>query len=110
MSYSVELTRQAEDDLRGVFEYIAFTLLAGDNAVAQLARLEDAIAKLSHHPMRYQAWQTEPWRSRGMRCMAVDRYRVFYIPDEERACVTVMRVMYDGRDADARLNDLEPDE
>ena len=35
--------------------------------------------------------------------MPVDHYLVFYIPDEEEALVTVIRVMYAGRDVHAQL-------
>ena len=43
MNYEVELSVQAEKDLRGIYEYIAFTLLAPENAVGQLERLEQGI-------------------------------------------------------------------
>ena len=36
MSYKVTLTEQAENDLRGIFEYIAFDLLSPENAIGQL--------------------------------------------------------------------------
>ena len=36
MSYEVTLTEQAENDLRGIFEYIAFDLLSPENAIEQL--------------------------------------------------------------------------
>lgn len=46
----------------------------------------------------------EPWCSRGLRIMPVDNYVVFYIPDEDTKTVTVVRVMYNGRDVDTQLN------
>lgn len=35
--------------------------------------------------------------------MPVDNYLVLYIPNDEENIVTVIRVMYVGRDADAQL-------
>ena len=35
--------------------------------------------------------------------MSVDRYCVFYIPDISSRSVSVIRVMYGGRDVDRRL-------
>ena len=35
--------------------------------------------------------------------MPVDNYLVFYIPDKEAGVVTVIRVMFNGRDADSQL-------
>ncbi len=42
---------------------------------------------------------------RGLRVMPVDNYLVFYIPDQEAGLVTVIRVMYSGRDVNIQLKD-----
>ena len=60
MIYEVITTDQADADLKGIYEYIAFELLSPDNAAGQLRRLEEHI-------------------------------------------VTVIRVMYAGRDVDSQL-------
>ena len=36
ITYDVNVSYQAEQDLRGIFEYIAFELLAPENAQSQL--------------------------------------------------------------------------
>ena len=87
MNYEVRLTTQAENDLRGIFEYIAFDLQSVQNAAGQLARLEQSIASLDQMPERFRVYENEPWRSRNLRIMPVDNYLVFYIPDhEEQSC------------------------
>ena len=43
IKYEVITTEQAECDLRGIFEYIAFELMAPGNAAGQLDRLEKGI-------------------------------------------------------------------
>lgn len=50
MTYRIEMTDQAENDLREIFEYVAFSLLASDNAVRLLNRLEDRISALFKCP------------------------------------------------------------
>ena len=104
MNYEIRLTTEAENDLRGIFEYIAFDLQSVQNAAGQLDRLEQGIASLDQMPERFRAYGKEPWRSRNLRIMPVDNYLVFYIPDHEKQTVTVMRVMYGGRDVDRQLN------
>lgn len=42
MLYEIELTKQAQADLEGIYEYIALTRLAPENAERQLERLENA--------------------------------------------------------------------
>ena len=103
MMFDVQISEQADNDLRGIFEYIAFELLAPENATGQLDRLEEAISKLDHMPEKYRRYEREPWRSRGLRVVPADNYLVFYIPDEETKIVTVIRVMYGGRDVDTEL-------
>ena len=46
MIYEVELSEQADSDLRGIFEYIAFELQSPGNASGQLDRLEEQILSL----------------------------------------------------------------
>ena len=40
MMFAVRISEQADNDLRGIFEYIAFELLAPESAAGQLNRLE----------------------------------------------------------------------
>lgn len=103
MSYAVEISEQAEADLRGAFEYIAFELKSLQNAIGQLTRIEKNIYALDEMPERYRLYDKEPWRSRGLRVMPVDNFCVFYIPDNEKSVVNIVRVMYGGRDIEAQL-------
>ena len=103
MIYEVTTTEQANADLRKIYEYIAFELLWPENAAGQLDRLEENIIGLEQFPEKYRAYDKEPWHSRGMRVMPVDNYLVFYILDKDAGLVTVIRVMYEGRDVDTQL-------
>jgi toxin ParE1/3/4 len=103
MIYEVTITDQADADLRGIYEYIALELLSLDNAVGQLKRLEECIIGLENFPEKFRTYGKEPWHSRGLRVMPVDNYLVFYIPDKETGIVTVIRVVYAGRNVDEQL-------
>lgn len=102
MTFDVRISEQADIDLRSIYEYIAFELLAPQNAAGQLERLEEAINILSLMPLKFRIYGREPWRSRGLRGFPVDNYLVFYIPDQKTKIVTVIRVMYGGRDISKR--------
>lgn len=106
MSYVIRMTPQAQNDLRGIFEYIAFALQSPQNATGQLDRLEGSIDSLEQMPERFRVYDKEPWRSRNLRIMPVDHYLVFYIPNREEETVTVIRVMYGGRDIDRQLESM----
>lgn len=107
MKYEVVVTARAAADLRAVFEYMAYELLAGENAVKQLDRLEKAILSLDEMPERFRLYDKEPWNKRNLRIMPVDNYLVFYIPQDEEKTVTVIRVMYGRRDIGEQLGQTE---
>ena len=83
MIYDIVISYQAEIDLRGIFEYIAFELKSPENASGQLDRLEACIMNLDHMPKRYRQYELQPWKSRGLRVALVDNYLVLYIPDDD---------------------------
>lgn len=96
MIYEVQVSEQADSDLRGIFEYIAFELQSPENASRQLDHLEEQILSLDTMPQRYRQYEKEPWKTRGLRILPVDNYVVLYIPDSDKKVVTILRVMYTG--------------
>lgn len=104
MIYEVEVSEQADSDLREIFEYIAYELQSPQNASGQLDRLEEQILSLDTMPERYRKYEKEPWKSCGLRALPVDNYVVLYIPDSDKKVVTILRVMYAGRDIYNQLN------
>lgn len=103
MIFEIEISDQADADLRNIYEYIAFALQSPENAGGQLDRLEESIMSLDQMPERFREYENEPWHSRGLHIMPVDNYCVLYIPDAESAVVTIIRVMYCGRDIETQL-------
>ena len=104
MKYKVMYTAGAKKDLRNIFRYISEELLAPENAAGQTERIMTAIRKLDTMPNRNRLYEEEPWYSRGLRFFPVDNYLVFYIPDKDTGIVTVIRVMYEGRNVENQLN------
>lgn len=103
MIFEVEVSNQADTDLRNIYEYIAFELQSPENASGQLDRLEKSIMGLDQMPERFREYEKEAWHSRGLHIMPVDNYCVLYISNMEKALVTIIRVMYGGRDIDSQL-------
>ncbi len=104
MIYEVEVSEQADRDLREIFEYIAFELQSPENAIGQLDRLEEQILSLDAMPKRYRKYEKEPWKSRELHILQVDNYVILYIPNSDKKVVTILRVMYAGRAIDNQLN------
>ena len=103
MTYIINISKQAHADLRGIYEYIAYNFLSSQSAKRQLKRLEEQIMGLNQMPMRFREYEREPWHSRGLRIMPVNNFVVMYIPNEQKGVVTIIRIMYGGRDIDKEL-------
>ncbi len=93
MSYEINMTTQAQNDLRDIFEYIAFTLQSPQNAAGQLDRLEGSIDSLAQMPERFRVYDKEPWRSRNLRIMPVDHLLKRYEYPPEGMADAVQTVM-----------------
>ena len=65
------------------------------------------IRSLDNMPMRFRLYDEEPWHSAGLHFFPVDNYLVFYLPDESRKTVNIVRIMYGGRDIRRQLSETE---
>lgn len=72
-------------------------------ASLQTKRIMQAIRGLNEMPLRHKLYEDEPWHSQGVRCFAVDNFLVFYLPNEEKSTVNIIRIMYGGRDISRQL-------
>ncbi len=104
MSFKVQYSAEARQDLRDIFNYIALELLVPDTAKNQTRRIMDAVKSLGEMPMRHSLYKDEPWRSLGLRFLPIDNYIILYLPDEEKQIVSIARIMYGGRDIGKQLD------
>ncbi len=107
MSWDIVYTAGARRDLRNIYEYIAYDLLVSETAAVQTQRIMKGIRSLDRMPMRFQLYDEEPWHSEGLRFFPVDNYIVFYLPDETKNIVNIVRIMYGGRDVRRQLSETK---
>lgn len=99
----MNITDEALCDMESIYDYIAQELQVTDTAMNQYNRIAEAILSLDEFPERYELFELEPERTKGIRRMIVDNYMVCYIVDEET--VTITNVLYAASDIHNRLND-----
>lgn len=99
--YKVIYSPQATDDLKNLYAYIAFERLVPEIAKNQVNRIRKAIRSLDFMPMKFPVVEWEPWHSMKMHKVPVDNFVVFYLIDSERLCVTIIRIIYSGRDMES---------
>lgn len=107
MSYKVQYSADARRDLRNIYYYISQELQVPDTAKNQSRRIMDAVKSLEEMPMRHSLYRDEPWHSLGLRFLPVDNYIILYLPDEEKEVVSIVRIMYGGRDISKQLEENE---
>jgi len=105
MNWEVIYTEDAEQDLQDIYEYISDVLLEPKIAQGQINRIMDSIESLDNLPLRHHLYNNEPWRTKGLRVMPVDNYLVFYLPNESRGNVAIVRIMYGGRNVEEHLSE-----
>ena len=98
-------TNTARQDLKGIYEYIAHTLLAPDTAKAISEKILKEVRTLENLPERNPLYRDEPWHSRGVRVLRVKNYLIFYTVNPDTAIVSVARIMYGGRDVSRQLEE-----
>lgn len=96
--YKVRYAPQAVDDLKDIYAYIAYVLQESAVAAAQVNRIREEIRSLQFMPLRYSVVDWEPWKSMGMHKVTVGNFVVFYTVDADALNVSVIRIVYGGRD------------
>ena len=104
--YVVEITDEALADMAGIYNYIANTLLAPENAMGQYNRIAEAILTLESFPERYPIFDSEPEHSCEMRRMIVDNYLACYMVDPGK--VTVTDILFGASNVHVRLQERYP--
>lgn len=103
MRYGIFYTEVAKDDLKSIYRYISDRLFEPETAENLVEKITEEIRSLAEMPQRYRRYEEEPWYSQGLRVFSVKNYLVFYLIDEEAASVTIVRVIYGGRDVKKQL-------
>lgn len=101
----VVYTFRARLDLRDIYDYIAFTLLAPDASRNTTERILEAARNLQSLPERNPLYKEEPWHSQGVRFIPVKNYIVFYTVNTDTDTVSVTRIMYGARDLSRQLEE-----
>ena len=105
MTFNIVYSAQAKRDLRSIYEYIAFKLLAPKSAGKQAQRIMNEVLNLNEMPMRFKLYGEEPWSSYGLRVFPIGNYLVFYIVLEQKNVVNIVRIMFGGRDINEQLKE-----
>ena len=97
-SFSMIYSPETVNDLREIYTNITYKLLVPKTVEGQINRIRDIIRSLDFMPLRYPIVDWEPWKSIEMHKLPIDNFIVFYIVSNEKRLVTIVRILYGGRD------------
>lgn len=103
--YKIISTKEAEQDLRSIYEYITFSFGMPMIASKLTARLQVKIKSLLDSPKRYKVFDMEPWRSRNLLYFYAENYAIFYIVDDEKNNIWIIRILHKGMDYKRALDE-----
>lgn len=98
MSYNVKILPPAVDDIQEIYNYIAYELKSVINAERTISKIRSEIENLSSFPNSFRLYPNEPWHTHGLRFMPAANYLVFFIVDDEKSEVNVLRILYGRMD------------
>jgi toxin ParE1/3/4 len=97
-SFNIVITSPAEDDLKGISDYISKELRDISAALNIISKIGTAIIDLELLPFRNAIVSDERLALQGFRMLVVESYIVFYIVFKENLTVTIVRILYSRRD------------
>ena len=100
--YKILITDEALNDMKSIYEYIAYEILAPDIAMGQYNRIADAIQTLEQIPERIKVMESEPEKTRALRKLIVDNYAAFFFIANNTVVVT--NVLYGASNIERRLS------
>jgi len=96
--HKVIIEISAQRDLQNILHYITDTLKEPVIARRIYMSIKEQILTLRQMPLRHSLVQDQPYTTMGVRKLLIENYIAFYIIDEEKCEVHVLRVLYNRRE------------
>ena len=109
-SYKVNITKQAEESMRDIALYIARNIMNVSAAEGHVEASLNAIEELSYRAATVKTIPENPWGEMGFRRISVKNYYIYFIIYEDRKEVSVLDIIYQGRDQQKGLSDGDYEE
>ena len=96
--YKVIIELPAQRDLQGLLRYITDTLKEPVIARRIYTSIKEQITTLNKMPLRNSIVQEQLYAAMGVRKLLVENYIAFYIIDEAKCEVHILRILYNRRE------------
>ena len=99
--YNYRFTPIAEDDINGIFDYIAFELSSPRAAENLINKIQAAVESVCEFPFSRPLLNSEGLKEKDYRLIVVENFNLFYTVKDET--IVIMRVMYGRRNYNGLL-------
>ena len=96
--YKIEMTTDAENDLKAIFRYVTEILLEPNIARKIYNSIYKKIFALEYMAKRHKVISEISYKPYGIRRIVVSNYSIIYTVNEESQIVMVLRVVYSRRE------------
>lgn len=104
--YSYLLTEIAETDVEDAFDYISNKLLNPEAASAFADELENKLEEICKTPKSGRPVNNPYLKRDDIRRVLIKNYIAYYLIDDARAKIVILRVVYNRRDQDKILKSI----
>jgi addiction module RelE/StbE family toxin len=92
--FKIKFTPKASDDLNQIYDYISKELFAKKSANKLFDKIEKSIMNLEYFPYSCSLVLDESLRTKGYRKLIIDNYIVFYLINNTKKEVIIIRILY----------------
>ena len=97
--FKIILNERAFKDIDDIFAYIALEKQSPEYAQGQTDRIWNALRTLDTFPQSHQERNEGRYAGKGYRQLLIDNYVAIFKIDESKKVVTIVTVLYQGRNA-----------
>lgn len=92
--YEIYVTDNAHKDLKGIRDYISFSLLEPNISKNIMSEIDKTILSLEIMPIRFEKVKNKYFSNRQVRRCFSNNYIILYSVNENKKTVTIIRVLY----------------
>lgn len=97
MAYKLIISKDVHFDIDCVIRYMVDKLKNQTAAIGFLDDIEKSYQNIVENPLMYGFCNDDKLRSQGYRKIPIKNYIILYLVDEKVKTITVMRILYGGR-------------
>ena len=98
MTYNVEFSEQGNHDFDEIIRYINDELLSPQAAQKFFSAVNEKLLLLQNFPYLYPLYRDGKFLNEEFRFVTIGNYLMFYLVDDDKAIVSIARILYGRRD------------